>query len=599
MKRLYNIKLYILICIPFIFQNFEINAKDGKLYQNLTFDENLAVINRDIIIDFEEANNRIQMLEKRIDKEHDLDKLIVIQLKKIDLFSSFGDIPRVNYEINKTKKILNFHKTTIINKSWLKYFIAQSEGAAGKYNKMYSLLEKIPLTILQKDPHLNIYVNCAFARYYREKGKYQKMKTYLKDAEKIALANKNKPFLLFFITNTKGQMLFFNHEWNASLQCFESNKRLAKKNNWKFAEQYMNVCFSEIYLERPEQIDSAKYYYDLVLANKENTELRDLYYMYSGMEYYFHLKNERDSAYFYARKTNEIDDILEAKKSDDLVKELEKDYQFENTRYKLNVEIRKNNRLRNTLITFFLILISTLIVGYLFYRQKSKSNKLLKQQRDEIDEKNKQINLSLKEKENLLKEIHHRVKNNLQVITSLLNLQSKTITDKDALRVIEESKDRIYAISLIHNQLYLNNDFAYVEMKTYVPKLLDQIKRSMEDHSKSIHVNYTITDINLIIDEAVPIGLILCELISNSYKHAFIGIDQGEILVHFFKGDDGKLCLTYKDNGLGMSKNEEFLKMESTGAEIVSALIEQLDASYTYLQESEKGFGLEISFLSK
>ncbi len=592
MKNNTNILNRILVCLT-VFQL----ANWGFAQQDVSkteFSEALKDIDQEILVDFNRAKKKIEKLETEIDKQADIDKLITLQVRKMDLYESCGDIPRLKYELNKTKKILRFQNDTLINHFWILYFESTLSKISGDFDKMYKILQRIPFYEVKNDPKLVVYLKCQLARFYKHEQKTVKLNTCILQAERICKYNQSD-VLYYYVQVVKGHLLFDEKNTIPSKTVFFNAKKITQKNKWHFAENFINTCIADIYFEE-QKLDSVKFYYNLILKDKQKVELRDVYYVYSGLEYYFNLIHRKDSAYHYSSLMNVIDDQLENEKSEDLVKELEKDFQFENTRFLLSEEKRKNSNLISLIITIFIIVISSSVIGYLFYREKVKSNKMLTFQKEEIDKKNKQINHSLKEKENLLKEIHHRVKNNLQIVSSLLNLQSRNITDEAALNVIEESKDRIYAIALIHNQLYTNLDFAYVEMKNYIPKLLDQIKNTIKNSSKKIEVSYQIKQVNLSIDEAVPIGLIFCELISNSYKHGFPDHSKGEIKIEFEKTDDQKFMLTYQDNGKGMEEGMEFLGQESTGAEIVGALIEQIDATYEYIYPEGGGFGIKIAF---
>jgi two-component system, sensor histidine kinase PdtaS len=263
----------------------------------------------------------------------------------------------------------------------------------------------------------------------------------------------------------------------------------------------------------------------------------------------------------------------------------------------LEEERGKNQQLRLILILILMSIVIIISVSYLFIRQKSDSNRVLQFQKKEIDEKNKEISNSLAMKESLLKEIHHRVKNNLQVVSSILNLQSRNVHDPEALRILEEGKDRIRAIALIHNQLHLNNDSACVEMGAYLNKLISQMRESFSSYNKVIEVKVNVEEINLAIDYAVPVGLIMCELLSNSYKHAFVKRKEGLIEIELKNNPEKSLNyeLLVKDNGIGYKGKIDFLDQSSTGVEIVSAFIQQLDARYSYINEGT-GFGLFIQF---
>ncbi|MNX70380.1 putative sensor histidine kinase pdtaS [compost metagenome] len=341
----------------------------------------------------------------------------------------------------------------------------------------------------------------------------------------------------------------------------------------------------------------AKTYFDQVLKHEDATELRDLFQVYGCLERYYELKGNKDSTYYYSIRRNEIDDQLENLRSENLVFELEKDFQTESNQYLLEEERAKNQQLRLILILILMSIVVIVSIAYLFIRQKSDSNRVLQLQKEEIDAKNKEISNSLAMKESLLKEIHHRVKNNLQVVSSILNLQSRNVEDPEALRILEDGKERIRAIALIHNQLHLNNDSAYVEMGAYLTKLIYHMGESFSSYNKQIEVKVTVEEINLAIDYAVPVGLIMCELLSNSYKHAFTDRKEGWIEIELKNNPDRKWNyeLRVKDNGIGYHGETDFLEQSSTGVEIISAFIQQLDANYAYLNDGA-GFGLFIQF---
>ena len=146
----------------------------------------------------------------------------------------------------------------------------------------------------------------------------------------------------------------------------------------------------------------------------------------------------------------------------------------------------------------------------------------------------------------------------------------------------EEGKERIRAIALIHNQLHLNNDAAYVEMVAYLNKLISQMRESFSSYDKNIEVQVNVQEINLAIDYAVPVCLIMCELLSNSYKHAFSEQKEGLIEIELKNNPEKSLHYEFfvKDNGIGYTGKVDFMAQSSTGVEIIGAFIQQLDAKY-------------------
>lgn len=185
------------------------------------------------------------------------------------------------------------------------------------------------------------------------------------------------------------------------------------------------------------------------------------------------------------------------------------------------------------------------------------------------------IRLSLKEKEVLLKEVHHRVKNNLQIVSSLLNLQSKYIKDSEALEMFKESRNRIRSMTLIHEKLYRSKDLANLDVAEYIQNLSANLFRSYNSGRVSLKTH--VDDILLGIDTAIPCGLIINELVSNSLKHAFPD-KQGEILVNLHR-DDGKFTLIVRDNGIGIPQNVDFRNTDSLGLQLVCTLTDQLDGA--------------------
>ncbi|MGF1672688.1 MAG: histidine kinase dimerization/phosphoacceptor domain -containing protein [Rivularia sp. (in: cyanobacteria)] len=191
------------------------------------------------------------------------------------------------------------------------------------------------------------------------------------------------------------------------------------------------------------------------------------------------------------------------------------------------------------------------------------------------------LKASLKEKEVLLKEIHHRVKNNLQIISSLLRLQSGYIKDKQALEIFQDSQNRIRAMALIHENLYQINNLAAIEFSEYIRKLTNNLISfyAIDNHIK---ISTNIEKAFLKIDTAIPCALIINELISNSIKHAFKNSDEGEIYVEFIALQENKYSLSVSDNGVGVQESIDSLKKQSLGLELVWNLVEQLEGTIVY-----------------
>ena len=202
------------------------------------------------------------------------------------------------------------------------------------------------------------------------------------------------------------------------------------------------------------------------------------------------------------------------------------------------------------------------------------------------------IRTSLAEKEVLLKEIHHRVKNNLQVISSLLNMQSRFVRDAEDLDAFRASMDRVRSMALIHDKLYRSSNLASIHFPDYVKDLCSELLRTYA-FGRDIKMNISVADIEVDIDRAMPLGLIINELVSNSLKHAFPGTADGGITVSL-QGRGQVIELAVSDTGVGFPEALDFRETESLGMQLVMGLVEQLDGTITSC--SEGGAEFRISF---
>ncbi len=205
-----------------------------------------------------------------------------------------------------------------------------------------------------------------------------------------------------------------------------------------------------------------------------------------------------------------------------------------------------------------------------------------------------QIRASLQEKEVLLKEIHHRVKNNLQIISSLLNLQAKYISDPQALQMFIDSQNRVKSMALIHEILFQSRDIAKIDFIEYIKTISVQLFRSYGAYSREIGLEINVKDILLDMDTAIPCGLIVTELVSNSLKYAFVDGREGAIYIELSSDQIGTLTLTVSDNGIGLPKHIDLQSMDSLGLKLVVALANQL-AGTVELDRSD-GTTFKITF---
>lgn len=199
------------------------------------------------------------------------------------------------------------------------------------------------------------------------------------------------------------------------------------------------------------------------------------------------------------------------------------------------------------------------------------------------------------EKEFLIKEIHHRVKNNLQVLSSLLHLQSRQITDETALDAVREGQNRVDAMGLIHQKLYMGDNLAAVEMQDYLKNLGDTLLDSFGLDDDRVKINYSVTPLHLDVDTAIPLGLIINELVANSLKYAFPNRQSGTVEISLWKDDASKLCLKVADDGAGKNAAPDLKKSTAFGTQLVQMLSKKLGGK-PEVTASEQGYETLIRF---
>ena len=206
---------------------------------------------------------------------------------------------------------------------------------------------------------------------------------------------------------------------------------------------------------------------------------------------------------------------------------------------------------------------------------------------------------SLKEKEVLLKEIHHRVKNNLQIISSLLNLQSRKLNDERIITVFKDSQARVRSMALVHEKLYRSKDLSNVDLREYILNLSDFIKGTYSHRNVPVRFAYDLEDVLLPIDIVIPMGLILNELVSNALKHAFVspGFDENKdkvITIQLKRQGDQHLVIGVKDNGVGLPEGMDVTSTDSLGLKLVSMLSKQIRGKLQVSSENGAQFTVTV-----
>ena len=403
-------------------------------------------------------------------------------------------------------------------------------------------------------------------------------------------------------------------QWHSTYNNLILAKILIAENKSKEALQILNSNFKDV-LEDYDPIQIANYHLQFAKAYMLNKEYQKaLKHNTSALEIgndkeaksitkAAHLTNSLlfeklgnpSMALKATRNYNAINESILSTEKIAQINELDNKYKSALTKNKLN-ELEKDNAVKELQLEkgkqrkIYLglgiggLLLSLFVVLY-YLKRKSNINTIL-------EEKNIIIHKSLKDKDILLREIHHRVKNNLQVVSSLLNLQANYISDELALEAITEGKNRVSSMALIHQNLYQENNLTSINSKEYFDDLIENLFESYNIDEGNIILVKEIDALDIDVDTMIPLGLIVNELVSNSLKHAFKNIQhKGKIIVKL-KEDNQTLKLSIADNGIGMSK-EHFLSSDSFGNKMIKAFKQKLDADI--IVENKHGTTVSIN----
>lgn len=300
---------------------------------------------------------------------------------------------------------------------------------------------------------------------------------------------------------------------------------------------------------------------------------------YYNLEQCFEKLGRFDSALYYNRIYFSLKDSVFTQETKKQIASMESQQALEKSNKEIalkNLELEKEKgKKKIVLLILTLIVITTFAItlAYLIIRGK---NKLLNRSEKEIKE-------NLYEKELLLSEVHHRVKNNLQLVSSMLDLQQKYLKDEEAINAINNSKNRVQSMALIHQTLYQNGKYGYVDTRDYITKVVNVVLNSFNNGS-DIKISYDLDSIRLLLDYAIPLGLITNELITNAMKYAFVNRKEGKIFVEF-KKEGSNLILRVGDDGIGVDESQ-MIEAKSFGLKLIKSLCRQVEAEFLVKNEN-------------
>jgi two-component sensor histidine kinase len=324
-------------------------------------------------------------------------------------------------------------------------------------------------------------------------------------------------------------------------------------------------------------------------AANEEYGIRDRSLLLRTIADYLAFTGNYKEALSYRDQYIEVFEEIKEKQRDQVVLDLEAKYETEKKDAQLqllSLEAEKNEQqLRFFAFLWIAAVIIAGLIGFFLYKNREK-NKILIFQKRKLEENVEEINL-------LLREIHHRVKNNLQVITSMLNIQQYSISDKKAQEVIQESKNRIYSIGLIHECFYQNQNLGEINTREYIQNLTDQLLASYQINTEKIKLETSVQDFQLDMDILVPLGMIINELVSNTFKHAFEDHEQGKLSINLEKQQD-KVKLEVSDTGSGLKDTSVLENSDSFGFKMIQAFVKKLNGSLNLL--NKEGATIQIEF---
>ena len=414
---------------------------------------------------------------------------------------------------------------------------------------------------------------------------YEEGLVYINKALGICEAIQAPKLRIAALTNDKGNVLKYLGRNDEALVAYRKSLSLAKELDHQGGISAFLANVSEMYMKMEAYKQALPYLEQSVEIAEKNNFQRNLMEGYGNLSL-IHEKLGNYEAALTARQAyiDQREEIFNAEK-EALQQELTLKYETTQKEALIDTQSEKINQQRQVQFLiggFSLVLLGLLFAIYRSNERNKRSNKILEKTNTALDEKNQ-------ENELLLKEIHHRVKNNLQIISSLLSLQSRSIKDESVKDAILDSEARVRSMSLIHKKLYKGQELASVEMKEYLENLSNYLVDSYGRDELEVKINMTETEVDA--KYAIPIGLMANELITNSLKYAFEGKSTGEIQISLRQKDD-KIHLTIADNGQGKTKTKQANEDSGFGSSLVQLLTKQVRGTMT--QMTDNGFKTQI-----
>jgi two-component sensor histidine kinase len=340
------------------------------------------------------------------------------------------------------------------------------------------------------------------------------------------------------------------------------------------------------YIEAEELLNRSFYLANIIVKEGSNLYFKPLE-LYKNNVAFYESKGNFSEAYKSLKTVNQIEDSLNVRNDKRKLWQSEMKVKSELFNDKLKTIQDDNTLGNNTRNAIILSLFVLLAIAFIVYQKIKKDNKVIEKQKKLLEQ-------SLLEKEVLLKELHHRVKNNLQIISGLFEKQIKKTDDPKVKKLIKEAQDRIFSIALVHQNLNQSELLNGVKFNNYLNLLVNNIVDTNNFEEKSLEITTKVDDFIMNFDHAISVALIVNELITNCYKHAFVNRSEGKIEINCSLQEQ-KVYLSVCDNGIGFSTNEEDSYNKTLGMDLLKGLARQLKGLVN-ITSSEKGTCVQIIF---
>jgi two-component sensor histidine kinase len=582
-----------------------INNEEAELLAQISYDLGIIYFNT------QEYIKAIPPLQSALDNIQDLtysDSLllynnITISFTEIKAFNSAVQyVGELEYLINKNPKEYSRLTNNVVSLDGLYYNIGMYNDAIRVFNIKTSKGENL----VRSDPYRYAVDLFDFARYFAANEQPDSALHYYNRARSIVESSnfENSDYFLGLIKGNSAQALIQKKKYQDAIPLLKEDyaSSLRAKDMVNSAKILNILAYCEL---KTGDLDNAFRHLQAVKNHiKQHDEDKTFYTNTLYLSQVFGALQQYDSAYWYAKKyiglTDSIAATRDIEKSAQLAVSVELRHREQIMQkallqmHKQKLRAEKNKQTVNWILGVTIILaIGFIMVLFLFRKQTLQKSKL-KELISDYETKTQKVEKSLLEKEYLLKEIHHRVKNNLQIVSGILQLQSLHSKDKEIKHIMNESQNRIKSMALIHQMLYQNEDIRFIPFKQYLEKLSVQTMSALMVDSNRIKINIIIKEIHLDVEKAIPLGLIIHELLSNAIKYAYPNHTSGQIDIWLKNDDQGIYTLIVSDDGIGLPPKLDITKTNTLGLQLVTMLSKQLKGEL--ISKTKNGTEISLKF---